>query len=86
MPGSEISAMLFGMTIGEFHLGVLVGFRGPPSKSLLEKRIRDGVAIFLAGSVGAMEPAGQASSTGGARGSTIERRTCISRRDGESGK
>jgi AcrR family transcriptional regulator len=52
---SEASAMLFGMTLGEFHLSVLVGFRAPPSKTLLERRIRQGVAIFLAGSAGAME-------------------------------
>ena len=52
---SEASAMLFGMTIGEFHLGVLVGFRAPPSKAMLERRIRQGVAMFLAGSACAME-------------------------------
>jgi hypothetical protein len=48
--------MLFGMTLGEFHLGVLVGFRAPPSKALLERRIRQGVSMFLAGSASAMEP------------------------------
>jgi AcrR family transcriptional regulator len=53
---SEMSAMLFGMTIGEFHLSVLLGFRPPPSKSLLERRIRQGVAMFLAGSACALEP------------------------------
>ena len=52
----EMSAMLFGMTIGEFHLGVLIGFRAPPSKAALERRIRQGVAIFLAGSASALEP------------------------------
>ena len=51
----EMSAMLFGMTIGEFHLGVLIGFRAPPSKPVLERRIRQGVAIFLAGSACALE-------------------------------
>ncbi len=55
---SEMSAMLFGMTIGEFHLTVLVGFRAPPPKAFLERRIRNGVAIFLAGSAGALEPLG----------------------------
>jgi TetR/AcrR family transcriptional repressor of mexJK operon len=55
---SEMSAMLFGMTIGEFHLGVLVGFRAPPSKAVLERRIRRGVALFLAGCVCALEPVG----------------------------
>jgi TetR/AcrR family transcriptional repressor of mexJK operon len=52
----EMSAMLFGMTIGEFHLGVLIGFRAPPSKAALERRIRQGVAIFLAGSASALQP------------------------------
>ncbi len=55
---SELSAMLFGMTIGEFHLSVLIGSRAPPAKSVLEKRIRQGVAIFLAGSAEAVEPVG----------------------------
>ncbi|GLR67342.1 hypothetical protein GCM10010909_20230 [Acidocella aquatica] len=45
----EMAAMLFGMAIGEFHLGVLVGFRAAPSKQALEKRARDAVDIFLAG-------------------------------------
>ena len=52
----EMSAMLFGMTIGEFHISVLVGFRAPPSKTQLERRIRQGVAMFLAGSACALEP------------------------------
>jgi TetR/AcrR family transcriptional regulator, mexJK operon transcriptional repressor len=52
----EMSAMLFGMTIGEFHLSVLVGFRTPPSKALLERRIHLGVSMFLAGSACALEP------------------------------
>jgi TetR/AcrR family transcriptional regulator of autoinduction and epiphytic fitness len=54
---TEMSALLFGMTIGEFHLSVLVGFRPPPTRLILEKRIRQGVAIFLAGSASALEPA-----------------------------
>jgi AcrR family transcriptional regulator len=53
---SEMSALLFGMTIGEFHLTVLVGFRASPAKSALERRIRQGVAMFLAGSACALEP------------------------------
>lgn len=53
---SEMSAMLVGMTIGEFHLSVLVGVRSPPPKALLERRIRQGVVLFLAGSASAMEP------------------------------
>jgi AcrR family transcriptional regulator len=46
---AEISAMLFGMAIGEFHLSVLIGYRPPPSKAALESRIRHAVDIFLAG-------------------------------------
>jgi AcrR family transcriptional regulator len=45
----ESSAMLFGMAIGEFHLGILVGFRAPPSKQALEARVRRAVEIFCAG-------------------------------------
>jgi AcrR family transcriptional regulator len=45
----ELSAMLFGMAIGEFHLGVLIGFRSTPSKQILETRIRRAVDIFVAG-------------------------------------
>ena len=45
----EFSAMLFGMAIGEFHLGTLIGFRAPPSKQALETRVRRAVEIFCAG-------------------------------------
>jgi AcrR family transcriptional regulator len=45
----EMSAMLFGMAIGEFHLSVLVGYRAPPTKTALENRIRQAVTIFLTG-------------------------------------
>jgi TetR/AcrR family transcriptional regulator, mexJK operon transcriptional repressor len=45
----EMAAMLFGMAIGEFHLGVLIGFRAPPTRQTLEKRVRQAVDIFLAG-------------------------------------
>ena len=45
----EMAAMLFGMAIGEFHLGVLIGFRSPPTRQALEKRVRQAVGIFLAG-------------------------------------
>ena len=45
----EMAAMLFGMAIGEFHLGVLIGFRAPPTKQTLEKRVRQAVDIFIAG-------------------------------------
>lgn len=45
----EMAAMLFGMAIGEFHIGVLIGFRTPPTKAALEKRVRHAVDIFLSG-------------------------------------
>jgi AcrR family transcriptional regulator len=45
----ELSALLFGMAIGEFHLGVLIGFRSAPSRAALEYRIRRAVDIFLSG-------------------------------------
>lgn len=45
----ELAAMLFGMAIGEFHAGALIGFRPIPSKAALEKRVRQAVDIFLAG-------------------------------------
>ena len=46
---SELAAMLFGMAIGEFHLGVLIGYRPPPTKTALEKRIHHAVETFLVG-------------------------------------
>ncbi|MDR3522364.1 MAG: TetR/AcrR family transcriptional regulator [Acidocella sp.] len=45
----EMSGMLFGMAIGEFLLGVLIGFRAVPSKAVLENRVRNAVDIFLSG-------------------------------------
>lgn len=45
----EMSAMLFGMCLGEFHIGVLIGFRPPPTRAALELRVRRAVEIFLAG-------------------------------------
>jgi len=45
----ELSAMLFGMAIGEFHLGALIGFRAPPGRQALEARVRRAVDIFCAG-------------------------------------
>jgi len=45
----EMSAMLFGMAIGEFHLGALIGFRSVPGRAVLERRIRQAVDIFMAG-------------------------------------
>ncbi len=49
MDTKEMAAMLFGMAIGEFHLGVLIGYRSLPSKQVLEKRIRRAVDIFVNG-------------------------------------
>lgn len=43
----EMAAMLFGMALGEFHLGVLIGFRSMPSKAVLTRRIRQAVDLFL---------------------------------------
>jgi len=45
----EGSAMLFGMALGEFHIGTLIGFRPPPTRAALEARVRRAVEIFLAG-------------------------------------
>ena len=45
----EMSAMLFGMAIGESHPRVLIGFRAPPTRQALEKRVREAVDIFVAG-------------------------------------
>ena len=45
----EQSAMLFGMALGEFHLGVLIGFRAMPTKAVLTRRVRMAVELFLKG-------------------------------------
>lgn len=45
----ELAAMLFGMALGEFHIGALSGLRAAPSTKMLETRIRRVVKIFLAG-------------------------------------
>lgn len=45
----EGAAMLFGMALGEFHISALIGFRAPPSRAVLEARIRRAVEIFLKG-------------------------------------
>ncbi|MDE8344700.1 MAG: TetR/AcrR family transcriptional regulator [Acidocella sp.] len=49
----EMAAMLFGMAIGEMHLGVLVGFRNVPTRQMVEKRVRHAVDIFLGGCMAA---------------------------------
>jgi AcrR family transcriptional regulator len=45
----ELSAMLFGMALGEFAMGAIIGFHGAPSKLVLERRICAAVDLFLAG-------------------------------------
>ena len=45
----EMAAILFGMALGEFHLGVLIGFRAMPTKAVLTNRIRLAVELFLKG-------------------------------------
>jgi AcrR family transcriptional regulator len=45
----EMSAMLFGMALGEFHLSVLIGFRPVPTKAALTRRVRYAVDVFLNG-------------------------------------
>jgi AcrR family transcriptional regulator len=46
---NEMAGMLFGMAIGEFHFGVLIGYRAAPGRAALERRIRRAVDLFLAG-------------------------------------
>jgi len=43
------------MAVGEFHIGVLIGYRAPPSKPVLEHRVSRAVDIFLAGCCGTAE-------------------------------
>jgi TetR/AcrR family transcriptional regulator of autoinduction and epiphytic fitness len=63
----EGSAMLFGMALGEFHIGTLIGFRSPPTRQMLESRVRRAVKIFLAGvSQEAISPLSRPSETCGA--------------------
>ncbi len=45
----DMSGMLFGMALGEFHLGVLIGFRAMPTKTVLTRRVRLAVDLFLKG-------------------------------------
>jgi AcrR family transcriptional regulator len=45
----DMSAMLFGMAVGEFFVAVLIGFRNVPAKAQLEARIKHAVTIFLDG-------------------------------------
>jgi AcrR family transcriptional regulator len=52
----EFAAMLFGMALGEFILGALVGFKLVPTKAALDRRINHAVDVFLAGCKGANLP------------------------------
>jgi TetR/AcrR family transcriptional repressor of mexJK operon len=52
----EMAAMLFGMALGEFHIGVLIGFRAMPTKAALVNRIRLAVDVFLKGCAAAEAP------------------------------
>lgn len=45
----EMADILFGMALGEFHLSVLIGFRRIPTKTVLTRRIRYAVDLFLSG-------------------------------------
>ncbi len=45
----ELTSMLFGMALGEFHFSALAGFRAVPGAKTLEARISRAVTIFLAG-------------------------------------
>lgn len=45
----DMSAMLFGMAIGEFFLGALIGFRAAPTRAQLEARVKNAVTIFVSG-------------------------------------
>lgn len=45
----ELTAMLFGMVIGDSHLSALAGFRAAPAKAALEARARRAVTIFISG-------------------------------------
>ncbi len=47
---AEMAALLFGLSLGEFYLGSLLGFRNPPARATLEKRVRGAVEMFLRGS------------------------------------
>jgi AcrR family transcriptional regulator len=43
----EMAAMLLGMALGEFYLGVLIGFRKVPTRPVLEQRVGHAVDMFL---------------------------------------
>jgi TetR/AcrR family transcriptional repressor of mexJK operon len=45
----EMAAMLFGMALGEFYLGVLIGFRKVPTRPVLEQRVSHAVDMFMNG-------------------------------------
>jgi AcrR family transcriptional regulator len=45
----DLTAMLLGMAIGEFHIGMVLGFHTPPPRRKLELRVTQAVTLFLAG-------------------------------------
>jgi TetR/AcrR family transcriptional repressor of mexJK operon len=45
----EMTAMLYGMALGEFQVTSLVGHRAVPTKAAMTRRIRCAVDLFLAG-------------------------------------
>ena len=46
----EAASMVLGLAIGEFLIGVLLGFRALPTAEEVESRIRSAVRVFLRGS------------------------------------
>jgi TetR/AcrR family transcriptional repressor of mexJK operon len=48
-PPAEMAAMLFGMTIGEYQVSALLGYRPLPSKAAMTRRVSSAVDLFLAG-------------------------------------
>jgi AcrR family transcriptional regulator len=59
LPEAEIrerASMLIGMALGDFHTGALIGYRAPPSRAVLETRVRRAVDVFLAGCTGLTPP------------------------------
>jgi len=61
----EMAAMLFGMALGEFNIGVLIGFRAMPTKAALANRIRLAVDLFLKGCAVADQPKSNRIAPGG---------------------
>lgn len=45
----EMAAMLFGMALGDFLLGALLGFRTAPGRAAIARRVRAAVDLFMTG-------------------------------------